>query len=347
MEMNTRLQVEHPVTEEITGQDLVEWQLRVASGEKLPKAQDELSITGHAIEARLYAEDPAKGFLPSVGRLSVVEFPEEVARVETGVEQGDSISPYYDPMIAKLVARGADRAQATLELAATLYGLRIWPVKTNAAFLLACLQDQDFQAGQVTTGLIGQRGDALTAAPTAGDNEWMVAAMQAFAPYFERGEDNPADPWAANFGFRLNAPDRARIALQHGAERRTLDLETCTAASGFSMMLGDGVLVFKQAQPLLFTPPLFGAGTTHGVHDGEIEAPMPGKVTAVEVSKGDKVVEGQRLLTLEAMKMEHALTAPFDGTVAELHAAPGAQVTEGTLLVKVSSPAEAGAQDSA
>jgi 3-methylcrotonyl-CoA carboxylase alpha subunit len=335
MEMNTRLQVEHPVTEEITGEDLVEWQLRVASGEKLPKTQGELSITGHAIEARLYAEDPAKGFLPSVGTLSVADFPEEIVRVETGVEHGDSISPYYDPMIAKLVATGSDRADATMNLAAALYGLRVWPVKTNAAFLLACLQDRDFQAGRVTTGLIGQRGDALSAAPRAGDNEWMVAAMQSFAPYFERGEENPADPWAANFGFRLNGPDTARITLAHGAETRTLELEGCTDASGFSMPLGNGVLVFKDAQPLLFTPPHFGAGASHGVHDGEIEAPMPGKVTAVEVALGDKVTKGQRLLTLEAMKMEHALTAPFDGTVTELSAKAGAQVSEGTLLVRV------------
>src|SRR4051794_39078113 len=145
MEMNTRLQVEHPVTEEITGQDLVEWQLRVASGETLPKTQDELSIHGHAIEARLYAEDPAKGFLPSVGKLEHYDLGED-GRIETGVEEGDAISSFYDPMIAKLVAVGDDRLEAILNLAASLYGLRIWPVKTNAAFLLACLQDLDFQA---------------------------------------------------------------------------------------------------------------------------------------------------------------------------------------------------------
>src|SRR3954471_983621 len=135
MEMNTRLQVEHPVTEEITGQDLVEWQLRVASGEPLPMAQDELAIGGWAMEARLYAEDPSKGFLPSVGKLDLAAFPDDVVRVETGVEQGDAISPYYDPMIAKLVATGEDRTDAMMNLAAALYGLRVWPVKTNAAFL--------------------------------------------------------------------------------------------------------------------------------------------------------------------------------------------------------------------
>jgi 3-methylcrotonyl-CoA carboxylase alpha subunit len=335
MEMNTRLQVEHPVTEEITGQDLVEWQLRVASGEPLPLTQDELSIDGWAMEARLYAEDPAKGFLPSVGRLDVADFPEEVVRVETGVEQGDAISPYYDPMIAKLVATGGDRADAMMNLAASLYGLHVWPVKTNAAFLLNCLQDPDFQAGTMTTSLIGSRGDELAAMPEAGDNEWMVAAMQSFAPYFGQGEDSLADPWASNFAFRLNAADRAQITLQHAGERRTLDLEECTSASGFSIPFGDGALVFRGAQPFLFTPPRFGEGASHGLHDGEIEAPMPGKVTAVEVAAGETVTKGQRLLTLEAMKMEHSLTAPFDGQVAELSAAAGQQVREGQVLVKV------------
>jgi 3-methylcrotonyl-CoA carboxylase alpha subunit len=245
-------------------------------------------------------------------------------------------------MIAKLVATGSDRMDAMMNLAAALYGLRVWPVKTNAAFLLACLQDGGFQSGAVTTGLIAERGDALTARPEPGDNEWMVAALQLFAPYFQRGEESLADPWASNFGLRLNAPDVAQITLQLGAERRTLDLESCTAASGFSMPLDGGALVFKDAQPFLFTPPRFGGGGVHGAHDGEIEAPMPGKVTAVEVSKGETVAKGQRLLTLEAMKMEHALTAPFDGIVAELSAAAGQQVSEGQLLVKIEAEPSAG-----
>jgi len=335
MEMNTRLQVEHPVTEEITGQDLVEWQLRAASGEALPLTQDELSISGWAMEARLYAEDPANGFLPSVGRLEVAEFPDEIVRVETGVEQGDAISPYYDPMIAKLVATGEDRAGAVMNLAASLYGLRIWPVKTNAAFLLACLQDADFQTGEVTTSLIASRGDALTAAPEAGETEWKLAALQSFAPYYAPMEEPGAGPWSQNMGFRLNAPDNSHIVLQHGGERRTLDLEQCTEASGFSMAFDGGALVFKDAQPFLFTPPRFGDGSSRGIHDGEIVAPMPGKVTSVDVSNGDKVVKGQRLLTLEAMKMEHGLVAPFDGTVVELNAVAGTQVQVDALLVKV------------
>ena len=147
MEMNTRLQVEHPVTEEITGQDLVEWQLRVASGEKLPKTQDELTITGHAIEARLYAEDPAKGFLPSVGRLEHFDLGEE-GRIETGVEEGDAISPFYDPMIAKLIAHGDDRDEAIDELAAMLDGVEVWPVRTNAGFLFNALAAPGFRSGE-------------------------------------------------------------------------------------------------------------------------------------------------------------------------------------------------------
>jgi 3-methylcrotonyl-CoA carboxylase alpha subunit len=297
--------------------------------------QHELGIEGWAMEARLYAEDPSKGFLPSVGKLDLAEFPDEVVRVETGVEEGDAISPYYDPMIAKLVATGADRTEAMMNLASALYGLRVWPLKTNAAFLLSCLQDPDFQAGEVTTGLIADRGEALAAAPVAGDNEWRVAAMQSFAPYYAPSESASAGPWVQNFGFRLNAADSVNVTLQHGGERRTIDLEAATDASGFSAPLAEGALVFKNGQPLEFKLGSRGTGTTHGLHDGEIEAPMPGKVTAVEVSQGEKVAKGQRLLTLEAMKMEHALTAPFDGTVAELNATAGSQVTEGQMLVKV------------
>jgi len=335
MEMNTRLQVEHPVTEEITGQDLVEWQLRVASGEKLPKTQGELSINGWAMEARLYAEDPSKGFLPSIGKLDLAEFPDAILRVETGVEQGDAISPYYDPMIAKLVATGDDRTEAMMNLATALYGLRIWPVKTNAAFLLSCLQNEQFQAGTATTGLIAQLGDSLAAAPLVGENEWRLAAIQSFAPYFASAQNPHAGPWAQNFGFRLNASDDVKITLQHGAESRTVDLEASTDASGFSTPFGAGALVFKDAQPFLFTPPRYGGLGGHGAHDGEIEAPMPGKVTAVEVSPGEKVAKGQRLLTLEAMKMEHALTAPFDGVVAELNAKAGAQVQVDAVLARI------------
>jgi 3-methylcrotonyl-CoA carboxylase alpha subunit len=337
MEMNTRLQVEHPVTEEITGQDLVEWQLRVASGEKLPKTQDELSITGHAIEARLYAEDPAKGFLPSVGRLEHFDLGED-GRIETGVEEGDAISPFYDPMIAKLIGYGTDRDEAIEELAAMLDGVEVWPVRTNAAFLFNALTEPDFDAADINTGFIEEHLGALVPDPDPDEAVRRAAAAVAILA----AEDETELPAIA--GFRLNAPPRLVVTLDRTSVTLTDDAELAEV-SGFAD--SERVVVFSEGQAYQFQLATRGTGASRGLHDGDIEAPMPGKVTAVEVSKGDKVVEGQRLLTLEAMKMEHALTAPFDGTVAELHAAPGAQVTEGTLLVKVSSPAEAGAQDSA
>ena len=202
MEMNTRLQVEHPVTEEITGEDLVEWQLRVASGEKLPKKQEELSITGHAIEARLYAEDPAKGFLPSVGRLEHFDLGED-GRIETGVEEGDAISPFYDPMIAKLIARGGDRAEAIGELVSILDEVEVWPVRTNAAFLFNALLDEDFGTGRIDTGFIERKLVELVPEPEPDEALWRGAAAVATA------EEDEAIGGLA--GFRLNEIGRAHV----------------------------------------------------------------------------------------------------------------------------------------
>jgi len=324
MEMNTRLQVEHPVTEEITGQDLVEWQLRVASGEKLPLKQDELFIDGHAIEARLYAEDPARGFLPSVGRLEHFDLGED-GRIETGVEEGDAISPYYDPMIAKLIAVGDDRDEAIDELAAILDGVEIWPVRTNASFLVNALLEPDFINAKLDTGFIEKHLDELVPDAEPGDDIRRAAATVAILA----AEEDAAPALA---GFRLNAPSTLSVALSGQAVTIGGDDEIADV-SGFAD--DHRVVVFSEGQAFEFGLGSRGTGTSHGVHDGEIEAPMPGKVTAVEVSQGEKVAKGQRLLTLEAMKMEHALTAPFDGIVAELSAREGQQVSEGTLLVKV------------
>ncbi len=336
MEMNTRLQVEHPVTEEITGVDLVEWQLRVASGEPLPKRQDELSISGWAMEVRLYAEDPASGFLPSIGKLEIADFPDN-ARIETGVEQGDEVSPFYDPMIAKLVTRGATRKAATDALARALRQTRIWPVRTNAAFLLRCLSDPVFREGQVTTSFIAERGETLTAAPEPSEAHWNIAAIQHFAPYIYHAQVNSADPWARNLGFRLNAPDCCAITVQHGDDRRTIDPFGFTNAGGTTAPVRDGVLAWNEGQPLLFTRPCFAAPGA-GVGAGAILAPMPGKVIAVEVVEGQQVTKGQKLLTLEAMKMEHTLTAPFAGVVAELKVFAGSQVSVEALLVRIVPP---------
>jgi 3-methylcrotonyl-CoA carboxylase alpha subunit len=329
MEMNTRLQVEHPVTEEITGQDLVEWQLRVASGEKLPKKQSELSINGHAIEARLYAEDPAKGFLPSVGRLDHFDLGDD-GRIETGVAEGDVISTFYDPMIAKLIASGQDRDEAIGTLASILDEVEIWPVRTNAAFLFNALLFPGFGTGQIDTGFIERNLDDLVPDPEPDDAIWRGAASVATA----LPEDE--EPLAELAGFRLNGAPRHTVAIGWKGEFRTVDLDgehPMAAVSGFRDE--ERVVAFYEGQAYEFELTSRGTGTSHGVHDGEIEAPMPGKVTAVEVRKGEKVAKGQRVVTLEAMKMEHSLTAPFDGTVTELAAKPGVQVAEGQLLVKV------------
>ena len=340
MEMNTRLQVEHPVTEAITGVDLVEWQLRVASGEPIPLRQDELRIDGWAIEARLYAEDPPSGFLPSTGPLDLLELPEDVLRIDTGVEENDAVSPFYDPMIAKLIAHGEDREDAMLDLASGILALRVWPVRTNGAFLLACLNDPEFQAGTVTTGLIGERGDSLTQVDPPGEDEWQVAALTLFAPVYDASEGGRAGPWAGAFGFRLNAPEAARVTVQLGGERRVMILEECTEATGLAEPFDGGALVYRQGQPFLFTHPRFDGGH-YSASDGAILAPMPGKVIAVDVAQGDGVAAGQRLLVLEAMKMEHALTSPFDGTVTELAVSPGSQVQVEAVLAVVEAAAEA------
>ena len=322
MEMNTRLQVEHPVTEEITGVDLVEWQLRVASGEPLPLAQDDLCINGHAMEARLYAEDPIKGFLPSIGRLDTFDLGEG-CRIDTGVEQGAEISPFYDPMIAKMIAHGATREDARETLAAALDDTAIWPLKTNAGFLVKALENPDFVAARLDTGLIAREGDALMP-PLRPDADALADAATVLTSS------------GALAGFRLNAPVRAEAAF-------LLDGETVTIA--FDPRGGDAepnredVLIAQGGQVWRLAPWRTTGGTGAAASDGAILSPMPGRIIAVAVAAGDTVVKGQKLLTLEAMKMEHSLIAPFDGTVAELNAAEGGQVSEGVLLAKIAKTA--------
>ncbi len=323
MEMNTRLQVEHPVTEEITGVDLVEWQLRVASGEALPKRQDELSINGWAMEARLYAENPATGFLPSIGPLDHLSFPEEL-RVDTGVEEGGEVSPFYDPMIAKLIATGDTRDDAIAALRDGVDGTEVWPVKTNAGFLGRLLDLSEFAAGDVDTGLIAREVDALVTPPEPDSEELAEAAALLCA--------SPGDgPFSAALGFRLNAPPRA--------EARILDDSGATLVVSFDEVQADAptaeVFAFAEGFARRYTlaePRGSGVGA---VSDGAILSPMPGRIIAVEVTVGQAVTKGQKLVTLEAMKMEHSLTAPFDGTVAELNATPGAQVQVEALLVRI------------
>ena len=318
MEMNTRLQVEHPVTEEITGQDLVEWQLRVASGEPLPCQQDELSIEGWAMEARLYAEDPAKGFLPSIGRLELFQLGEGLGgRIDTGVYEGAEVSPFYDPMIAKLIAHGDNRDEARELLSDMLEDSAVWPVRTNAAFLIQALAHPDFAAGTVDTGLIARDGDEMTVAPQPSGEALTRAAMQIV----------PRSPFS---GFRLNAPARRQTAFLLDGQAVEVTLEGVGADAPVSSMLFAESGTVWQLQP--FRADGAGAG---GVADGTILSPMPGRIIAVDVAAGASVAKGQKLVTLEAMKMEHSLVAPFDGIVEELNAVSGGQVSEGALLVRI------------
>ena len=323
MEMNTRLQVEHPVTEAITGVDLVEWQLRVAAGEPLPMTQEQLSITGHAIEARLYAEDPAKGFLPSTGTLEVFDLGDAV-RVDTGVVQGATISPYYDPMIAKLIAHGDTREEARERLADALDAAMIWPVRTNAGFLVEALDHPAFVAGDVDTGLIAREGEALMPPAQPSEEALVAAAARLVGPAFLSG-------------FRLNAVPRREAMFLLDGEPVTVDLPAASqGAAAASQGTTDGrVLVAESGQVWVLEPYRSDGVAGGGAADGAILSPMPGRVIAVDVAAGTAVTRGQKLLVLEAMKMEHALVAPFDGTVAELTVGAGDQVSEGALLVRV------------
>jgi 3-methylcrotonyl-CoA carboxylase alpha subunit len=331
MEMNTRLQVEHPVTEAITGVDLVEWQLRVASGEALPLRQEQIAINGHAIEARLYAEDPAKGFLPSTGKLEVLDFPTN-SRVDTGVEAGSTISPYYDPMIAKLICHGHDRDDAIALLRADLSYLTVWPVRTNSGFLFRLLGDADFRAARLDTGLIERRGEALLIDPLPGAADltralyWFDSDPAADTHLIARGLE----------GFRLNrAPTMERAVSVNGARVSFAAVDGDPASHFFRHPRDGAALLVFEGATFRISPDRTDGAAGGAAGDGSILAPMPGRVVSVEVSAGETVSAGQKLLVLEAMKMEQALTAPFDGTVETLNAVAGAQVQVDALLVKV------------
>ncbi|MEI9850888.1 MAG: acetyl/propionyl/methylcrotonyl-CoA carboxylase subunit alpha [Sphingomonas sp.] len=347
MEMNTRLQVEHPVTEEVTGVDLVEWQLRVASGEALPRRQDELSINGWAMEARLYAENPASGFLPSTGPLMHLMLPAHLLRVDTGVEEGGAVTPFYDPMIAKLIASGRDRDAVIARLRGACQVTAVWPVKTNAAFLVRCLADADFVAGAIDTGLIARRGAALIPdndppeAVCRAGAQAIAAAATGIVPHQVgaslAGERQAAGPWMGLFGLRVSrTPQRTvRVMIDETPVAAEIDspwsdLDAWIEVSGGTILSG-----VNDGRVFAIRPDRVEGTAAGAAGDGAILAPMPGRVTAVEVAAGDAVTKGQRLVMLEAMKMEHALTAPFDGIVAELNAEAGAQVSEGAVLARI------------
>ena len=335
MEMNTRLQVEHPVTEMVTGLDLVEWQLRVAAGEPLPLRQDEIGLMGHAVEARLYAENPAGGqFLPSTGRLEHFRLPPNI-RADAGVEEGGEVTPFYDPMIAKLIAHAPTREQALAVLAEACDGVEVFPVKTNAGFLARCLEAPDFIVGDVDTGFI-ERNLAELTAPAQPSPAALSAAATAALIADESGlsEDAPS-PWRALAGFRLNAPPEMSVRLFHQGEV-VMAMASDAAAPRSVLLTEDGdIVVFEAGETFAFAAHPPAADRIDAASDGQIRSPMPGKVTALAVEAGDAVTKGQPLVTLEAMKMEHALTAPFDGKVEALSVALGDQVSEGATLIKL------------
>ncbi|PTW49071.1 3-methylcrotonyl-CoA carboxylase alpha subunit [Sphingomonas faeni] len=344
MEMNTRLQVEHPVTEEITGQDLVEWQLRVASGEPLPKRQDELAINGWAMEARLYAEDPVTGFLPSTGTLDNFHLDDTVARIETGVRAGDTVSPFYDPMIAKLITKGTTRAEAMERLAFTCDSVLTWPVKNNAGFLAALLRRPEVFDASIDTGFIAKNLESLVVGVEMSDPLLEMGAINIFkqaggtdvaiAPHKYDGELD--DVWTDMLGFRMNAPANPLIWMLADGELRSSRIGSTRLGVG-SLLWSNGneILIVEKGWPHRFSAARSGGNLAGGAADGAILSPMPGRIIAVDVLAGDTVTKGQKLVTLEAMKMEHSLTAPFDGIVADLNAIEGEQVTEGTMLVRI------------
>lgn len=322
MEMNTRLQVEHPVTEYITGQDLVEWQILVAMGGKLPKTQAQLRIHGWAMEARLYAENPATGFLPSIGRLTHLRFPAD-ARVDSGVEQGDDVTPYYDPMIAKLIVHGSSRREAATKLANAARHTEIWPIHNNAGFLARALSHPDFIAGHVDTGFIERHAAALI--PPQDPSDFVLQAA-AWAVIGAPG----TDPWCSLQGFRLNAPDYRQIEVVVNGKPYLVTAGRPIAAAR------SGDVLFIDGMAWVFGLPRADhiASNAH-MGGGALLAPMPGLVSRVNVKAGDKVSKGQSLVVLEAMKMELAVNAPFDGIVQSLTVKAGQQVPEGTLLVQM------------
>ncbi len=330
MEMNTGLQVEHPVTEAITGQDLVEWQLRVANGEPLPCRQEELSIKGWAMEARLYAENPASGFLPSIGRLDWLRLPDNI-RVDSGVEERCEITTHYDPLIAKLVVHAPDRATAAAELAKAAGAVEVWPVKTNAAFLMRAANDADFVAGLVDTGFIERHAGQLMPA-----SDPPAAVLQAAAQTLLSDSASIFDPWRALQGLRINAEPDRRVGVEVAGIGYVIDVDICATIPSVVEVGGERLLFFNgEAWPFVKPVAKLGDGGT-AAPDGAMVAPMPGQITTLAVTEGQAVMRGQKLLTLEAMKMEHTLSAPFDGVITEIKAAVGRRVAEGSVLMRVS-----------
>ena len=378
IEMNTRLQVEHPVTEMVTGLDLVEWQLRVAAGEALPRGQTDLELRGHAIEARLYAEDPERGFLPQTGTLQGLRFPPaEIARVDTGVRRGDVVTPFYDPMIAKIIAWGEDRAAALERLRRALAETAVLGVATNLGLLARVAAHPDFAAEAVDTGFIERHRDVLLAGHRPAPGEALAAA--AVARLLSRGavaaaaaarSADPHSPWGRGDGWRLGGESHQELVFRDGAVERTV---LATARAG-DWLLRLGETMFRAAgegrpdgSVTVVLDGVRGRATVldHGSETavflageswrlteidplaaregddpgaGRLTAPMPGRVTQLLVAVGDTVRRGEPLMIIEAMKMEHTVAAPVDGTVEAVRFAVGDLVEEGAELIALATP---------
>jgi len=367
MEMNTRLQVEHPVTEMITGLDLVEWQLRIAAGQALPLPQEAIPLRGHALEARIYAEDPDKDFLPSTGMLRRLAEPRTGpdVRVDSGVEQGDAITPHYDPMIAKLIVRGDDRPQALARMRQALAQYRIAGVANNVDFLSRLVATPAFAQGDIDTGLIEREAALLFAPRQPPEEAWLAVALAEVLRARAAASPLRRSPWEPHDGWRLNGPAERRMRLRHGGSERAVLVRT--AEAGYELELdgrtiaargeldSQGELSATLGADTFRTTVLaegsdrlvFLAGRTWRLADAEslpgwtggdeapggLSAPMPGKVLAVLAEPGRLVEPGQPLLILEAMKMEHAVAAPRRGKVVAFRVAPGDLVAEGDELV--------------
>ncbi len=368
MEMNTRLQVEHCVTEEILRLDLVEWQLRIAAGEPLPFAQHELVPTGHAIEVRVCAEDPAAGFVPSAGQLAEVRWPEAVpgVRVDAGFASGDQVPTHYDSLLGKLIGRGSSREAALGAVRRGLESLRIVGVATNAAWLADALAVPAFAAGAVSTRFLAEHGSGLGAVPVATSEELAVAALAAVECRADAAPVAPT-PWDAGDAFRVNLPWSQQWLLRTGGAEQRIELVRDGAVylarldagvqhrllasvvpGGLEVTIdgrrrivaihrdGDRLALWRGAARLdieVIDPRHVDAKAS--VHEGELVARLPGTVVAVNVVAGAVVEAGATLMILEAMKMEHAIVAPLAGTVAKLHFAKGDRVPEGAVLVEV------------
>ena len=361
MEMNTRLQVEHPVTEMITGLDLVEWQLRVAAGEKLPLSQDEVHIDGHAIEVRIYAEDPSQDFRPAPGWISHLRFPAEDKhlRIDTGVTGGDTVTAHYDPMIAKMITWDRDRSAALERLQRALCETQIAGPVVNVPFLLAVARHGGFAAGAVDTGFVEREHGALSSAHAAGGGRSTQIAAHAVAREWSRAarhraaaSNDPHSPWAEAAGWRLNQSPSHEVRLRDGDESVTIEVDAAVSVgaeapdivldldgetiSATVIRDGNSLTVFHDGETRRFE--LFDELAEAEAHAGEgiagvPVAPMPGVVVAIMVTAGTEVAHGEPLMVVEAMKVEHTIRAPVDGTVDEVLYAVGDAVDEGAALV--------------